>query len=709
VRPRLLAGVAALAATAGLVLVNALGERFHLRADVTGTAEQTLAPRTRQTLARLDKPYSVVIAVDFRTTDPRSRQRAADVLEEIRRETPRVTYRFIDTGSASGVEAYRGVVKELIEREAPTLAQQSASIELASGGAASLASYLSDTLSPALLTMQQAIAPSTPAEQEQRASLERNAAGARLAARDLNEAVGRAADALKQKLGDAALPATDRAAGLLSQAFAGAIDVLAAAARDLRSLADASTGPASDEARGVLPKVQERRDQSAVVHESLRRLRRPDVLRVAEALSRGSAALVVGPPGVGLTSIDVDSLLPAGSLLDASDAGRADQRKRDEELISTAIASLMAPSRPVVVIVHAETSEFVESSDAVRALAMRLRLRGIDLIEWPVLLADKPPRLASVDPDRKRPVVYMAWSPDSSAAGGTGLNGVQRAAKLGEVMARLAGQGQNIALSLNHSVAPAMGDTDPMLPVLARFGLGADSGRPLLRERLSGRGRAVDTDLVATPAVGSHPLSGAVRGLPAMFPWSVSLFERPVGEKARVSIVPLYVIPASPDVWAESQWLRLWQTPRDQRAYLPELPDYTEGRDSRWPDGKQTPNPQRWLIAAAVERAELGTPVQRCLAVGSNSWFMDAVTQQQLVGPDGRQGLRNPGNLELFEAGVAWLANQDDLIAQSPSATATALIAPIGERALTNLRFAVVLGMPALVLIAGMLFRAVRG
>lgn len=715
--PLLLGAFIVACTTAVLAVANIAADRYgaSFRADVTGSGDQTLSPRTRQLLARLDEPYRGVVAVDFRTVDPRSRQRLNDVLTEMAGASSKFTFSMIDTGSGSGVRAYAALVEELVERERSTLSTQASAIELASAGCVSLATYLTDTLSPSLQSVRQAIPPSSQTDQNRREFLDRAAAGARLGARDLSDGSGRALDALKAKLGEIAVPATDQASAQLAAALAPTVDLLRSLATGLRTLADDRSGPASDEARVILPHVEKRRDDAALVLESLRALRRPDLLRVTDVLSRGSAALIIGPPGRGLSALDVDSLLPSGSLLDASGAGRADLRRRAEELVSTALGSLLTPNAPVVVLVHAEPAELLSGPGYFKSLSDRFRLRGMDFVEWPVLSEDAPRALRSIDPRGERPTVYLNLSPDSSAAAdATGLTGAQRAAKLAAVLERLAGEGKNLALSVNQSAAPTYGQPDPFSPILGRFGLSADSGRPLLIEDLNPRARRIDTDVIASPAEGTHPLAGCVRGLPAMLPWAVPLSQRPISERARLTTTPLYVHPAGANVWAESQWLRLWQTPRDQRSLLTDLPSYDEGRDARWPDGRQTQENQDWLLAAAVERTELGATsrdllVQRAVVVGSNSWFIDAVTQQRIIGPDGRPGLRCPGNLELLDGAIAWLTNQDDLIAQSPSASAVALVRPIEHRALVSLRAAVMLGMPLLVLLMGGIYRVVRG
>jgi hypothetical protein len=94
--------------------------------------------------------------------------------------------------------------------------------------------------------------------------------------------------------------------------------------------------------------------------------------------------------------------------------------------------------------------------------------------------------------------------------------------------------------------------------------------------------------------------------------------------------------------------------------------------------------------------------------VGSNGWFFDGATQRGAK-IDGRMAPLNPGNSELFDACISWLAHQDDLIAQSPTARTLPVVMPMEEKRLLVLRLAVVIGLPLLVLVVGGLYRLVRG
>jgi hypothetical protein len=708
--------VTLLAVTASVVIANMVGDRFATRIDVTHAGNQRLAPRTQRLLDHLSQTYRVVVAADMKALDLRSRERAKDVLTEMHRSSSKLEFQFLDTGVVTGLDQFKKLVRDLASRDANLIKEQQTAIELAGGGALALSAYLNDTLSPALLEIENGISPGTQAGQTNRAYFEQAAAGARLLAKDLTGANNKASDELKSKLDDIAIPATDKAAAALMGILSPAVDQMDDLAKQLKRFADSevSAGPARDLARPLVPAVEQRRDQAAVVLESLRKLKRLDLLRIIDALRSANAAIVIGPPDVGLAAIDLESLMPSAAWLEATGTGKADLHRRAEELIATSISALVNPIRPIVVVVHAEPHAFFDHPEVfkqtISQLAQNLQFRGVDMIEWAVVSQNEPPRLKLLNPDGKRPVVYVGLPTDSSTSTNTpgALSGVQRAAKLGEVLNALSQGGKNILLSVSPSVLPTYGQPDPLTPVLTRFGLAADSGRPLLTERTLPAGRAVAPDHLVLPEESTGLMGGAVRGLPMLMPWPVALFEKPQDGKVRLTTTHLYSLPAGESTWAESQWLRLWQVPENQRTLIGELPVFDKDRDGRWPEGRPSGKEQSWLLAAAVERSEVGSQPQRLVAVGANWWFFDRYTQPQ-VSVEGRTGSANPGNCELFESAVYWLAGQDELIAQSPSAQAFAIVQPMETKVLSGLRITTIFGLPAAVLLLGLLYRLVRG
>lgn len=690
----LLAVVALACATSSLIMANILGERYSARFDVTATGEHRLSPRTTALLGSLTHDYRLVVAADLSRLDARARERVVDVMDQLRRGSSRVLNDVIDTSRADGPRALDALVQQLADAQHATLQSQVDTINAAAGAMKTLASFMDKELAPELERLYTA----TPADKEIfRAFFQQRAAAARLASQDLTHAVESLAEPLSARIGEVPVPATDKAAQKVRDACKPILDQLAELIRQLRLITtnDAAPTPTRD-AIGSLPdRVQAARDSASAGVDPARLMPRLDLQRVGEALRSGSCVLVIAP-GVAIRAVDFKALFPD----DPGATGRADTRRHAEELFISALGSIENPVRPIVVVAHAEPKRFFNDVAAFTMLTDRLARRGIDLLEWAPVIEPEPVGLGALDPAGARPVVYASFAPDAAApAAGPGqLPGPERAAKLGAILASLADAGKPLLISMNPSVIATYGQPDPTVAVLDRFGLSADTGKPLLKEQVTAQGRFVETDQTVVPAEGAHPILRAVHGLPALIPWPIAL-HRAAKDAAGAVITPLATIDDDKDIWGESQWLRLWQTPRAQRGSIPDLPVFDATRDVR---------AGPWMVAAAAQIAgPRGTP-QRLVVVGSNSWFVDQVTQRQAE-IDGRIIDANPGNMELFESAVLWLAGQDDLIAQSPEAASIALITPIAPERLSIIRWAIVAGLPVLVLVIGALYRVIRG
>lgn len=694
----------------GTVLLNTLATRYAMRVDVTNTRDQLLSPRTAMVMERMDGPYRIVVAADMAAADRGARKRLEAILSEMRRASLTFSATTIDTGSARGMEDYRALLRDLVSRDQAVLMAHGEVVETGRTAARGLATWLNDTASPSITAIEQALPGLDEPSQKFRQSIQQSSARSRILARALGEAVGRAADAMRRQLGDLPLPATDTATKELVQALEPVVAWMTQASDELDAYAKqrATDGPSAELARDLVTPLRQRRDQAAITLDSLRRLSRPDILRIADVLEKGEAALIIGPPSVGIGALELSTILPPPSAT-ALPGAAGDQSRRVEEVLGTALATLMSPTRPILVIVHAEPRPFIDSVQIFTALSQRLRSRGIDVIEWACLVDTEPPGLASLNPKGERPVVYSTLSPDSSTSSRVEgeQTGAQRAQRLGEVLTRIADAGSPLLISINPSLLPTYGQADPTVAVLERFGLAAESGRPLLRETTTPRGRLVETELMVIAPDGSHPIQAGIRGLTTLIPWPVTLYERAPDGNARATVTPLLTIAPSETLWLESQWLRLWRTPRDQRSLVPDPPTFDEGTDGRWPDGK--PGSKRpWIIAAASERAELNKPIQRLVAVGSNSWNIDQITQRGMS-VDGRIVPANPGNTELMEASVLWLAGEGGLIAQSPEAVSVPVVGNIAEAEARYVRLGLILGLPLLMLLMGITYRVIRG
>ncbi len=701
--------VTLLAVTVSVVLLNALAPKFSRRYDVTATGEHKLAPRTEKLLSSLKNQYRVVLAGDFSRVDGRARDRVNDVLDQFARRSERVAVRSIDAASAAGQEEFDRLIAELAKDNRADLDAQSALVVAARDGATTLASYLDGSLAAGFEKVREAltVAPTEPGAGDllKAADYFRDlAAASRIGAQDLRATAGKTAESLGAKVRGIPVPATDLAAAAIRESLSPAVEQLGALATRLKQIAESNalSPKGKDALRPVLAGIEPARDAAAVALDTIARLKRPDIRRVADVLSRGNAALVVGPSGVGLTAIEFDTLFPAAEWMDSSVVARADIGRRAEELFASAIGSLETPLKPIVVIVHGEARSFFELNRFVTRVRERMGMRGVDTIEWATATQALPPDLATLNADGKRPVVYASLVPNTSVGSGASGEkpGVERAKQLGKLLSGLADAGESLLISMSPSVLPTFGQPDPTTELLTSFGLKADTARPVVREVLTPRGRALLSDLMAQPATGSrgeNAIALAIKGLPLNVEWPIALTATATAP-AGVTVWPLYVAADDGTTWAESQWATMWAL-RGQIDREADIPTFDAARDLKSPS---------WLIAAAAERrGTAGARGQRVVAVGANTWYMDE--RSQAVRSDGRSADSSPGNLELFEASVYWLAGQDELIAQSPQARAVALVKPMSEGRVKLVRFVTIAVLPLLVLVIGVMYRWVRG
>jgi len=694
------------AALASIALANIVAARFAPRFDVTATGEHRLSPRAQAVLSRLPAPARLIVAADFQRVSPEAFRDSNDVLDRFAR-TGKFELALIDIGSPAGQRQYQEVLADLIARDQSELQSQAAAIRAAATSASEIATWAQTSLSKTLDDLRAALPSGTSGPvQQARAALEQRAAGARIAGRDLGAALARIEEPLNSKIGDLDLPATDRAGESLRRDIRTGADQISQIVGELRRLSRVSElgdGFTARAASGA-DAIAKQRDRLSVIAESLSRLPRPGVLRVASALRQSAAAILVPPTGNRLTAIPLDELFPAREIV-LSAGARADNRRRVEEFLTASIASTLLEKPPIAVFVHAEERPYVTEAPFLAHLRDGLLMKGIDIAEWSVLLEAEPSGLARLDPSRTRPAVFIILPPDSTTAARPGeqRGGIERSQRLGAAVDKLAAEHQNILLSLNPSIQRTYGDADPFLPVLQRFGIESAAGKPIFTERFDQGKREIETDrtVIAGSAGESsqsviNPVFGAIRGLPTYLPWPIGL---KAGKDAGVSATSLLQIPGDENIWGESSWLLIWQTPRAQRSALAGSPKFDSGKDDRGP----------WSVAIASEiPASAASPAQRMLAVGSSGWFFDSLTQPG-VQIDGRVLAPFPGNQELFDSALYWLAFADELIAQSPQANSIPLIGNIDPARLLWLRLIIILGLPLCVLALGIVHRAVFG
>lgn len=693
-----------LATVISIALANVLASRFAPRFDVTATGEHRLSPRAEAVLAKLPGAAKLVIAADFHRSSPEAFRDTTDVLERFT-SSGKLELAMIDLGSPMGPGQYQQILNDLIARDRDEIFSQAATIRAGVASASEVAAWAQTSLSRSLDELRGVLSGSSSAVQQARGVLEQRAAGARITGRDLATAIAKVEEPLSSKIGEIELPSTDKAADLLRKEIRTASDQLGQIVGELKRLAkQTDLGDVfATRATAVADQISLQRDRLGVLSESVARLARPGVLRIASALRQAATAIIVPPKGDKLGAISLNELFPAQEIVISAGA-RADSRRRVEEVLTAALASTLVDQPPIAVFMHAEERPYILDAPFLGRVRENLLMKGIDIVEWAVLLEGEPSGLVRLDPSRSRPAVFIVLPPDSSmtARSGEQRGGIERSQRLGAALEQLAAGGQNILLSLNPPFQRTYGETDPISAPLKRFAISV-SGKPVFTERFVEGKRDLETDrVVIARSEGSQVegLAGALRGLPTYLPWPIGMnTDAKSAEAAFVRNTPLLEIGADDNSWGESAWLRVWQTPRARRSTLPDLPKFDGVSDERGP----------WTVAIASERSEPGNgQKQRMVVVGSNGWFFDQLTQPAAQ-VDGRVVAPFPGNQELFDSSLYWLSFSDDLIAQSPQSTAIPLIGHIDPARLLGLRLLLILGLPLCVLALGVIHRAVFG
>jgi ABC-type transporter Mla subunit MlaD len=695
VRALLATLVVVAAALLGLVMANRIGARTSTRVDLTFTGAHHLSPRTAQLLDRLAPGYEVVLAVDRAGVDTRSYDAVVDMLHTMTRATPSLGLRAIDVGSASGRTHFQQLIAGLQERERPAIEAQRARFLESAARFEAAAGDLRDAQAE-LESLAQAV-PATRAD----AGDIRNFFSQRAAlASMLADQLAQIAAAVRTELEDtsAPLPDTatlrDRVVPELQKIDAQLSPVVSQLAR----FAVTQNMPESYKPRAAAlgRTLGTARDQLAVEADALARFRRASVFRVATALEAGEALLVVGPPEAGLTGIPRTDLIPIAGL---ANLAPADVARRAEDLVAIALASLSSHQAPILVMLHAEADPFVLSTPIFEQFIDRNRLRGVDVVEWPLITEPDPPPLESLDPAGTRPVVYFVIAPNSAAPSPDGDEqhaGARRASTLGLTLASLIDDGASMIVSVNPSVFPTFGDADPVAAALAPLGRLPRTGAPLVFDQLGPQGAHRSLTAVdATGMTGDSPLNAAVAALPVRLLWPIAV---DAADTPGVTTFPLLDVEGGEDRWLESQWIGLWQAASGGAAGT--TVTFDQGRDARR---------DRYVLARAAQRDRgPSRRPQRVICIGSNGWALDRIAQERAM-IDGRLVPTHPGNLELIDSAVFWLAGQDEMIARGASTSSSPTVGPIDPATLRLVQWLVIAGLPLAVLALGVLYRFARG
>ncbi|MEM0984255.1 MAG: hypothetical protein AAGI17_09930 [Planctomycetota bacterium] len=654
----------AITALAGALVT--LGERHHARIDLTASGSHKLGDRAQAVVDQLTAPIEIVAALQATPDRARVNDRVGDVLDAFDSDSDLVSVTRVDLGKPESGEAVADLITRLTERE--RVAIDAGRLEVVRG-VSSVRSIAGELLAVILNT-------------------DRNrAALLRAFATELGRFAGEA-EALLDVPSTAALNPRAAAEPLLVplRTLAERLDQESAALNAQGNAALAGT------LADIAGSARATRDRLLLIPTT-------DVSRLAAELASGEAVIVLGDVdrSVSLAPIDTAQLAPNERALRALGVtGLPEITARAEELLTSGVAAVSRNDAPIVVITHAEVSASGQRLGTLIALSQRLRGRGVDLFVWHVPSSPEPPSFAAVDPDGTRPVVFMAFSPDSSESlRGETASGAVRAQTLADALAVRLDAGDGVLLSVGPSYLETIGGRDPLAELADRYGVEVASGTTVLGDVVDASGRQIVTATRAT-AEGDHPVALAVGGLPVALDWAV-----PLGARSRTGVRADVVLGADPGdrAWAETRWLGIWRTPEQARAALPSLPEFDEETgDARGPFG----------LAAASEIDLPTGGASRLVVVGASAWASDRwwAPSQQVAG---RLVRTNPGNIELIEASIEWLAGRDELVGQSAAAAPISRVGPITPERFGLLRWILLAAVPGGVLGLWLVFRLLAG
>ncbi len=690
--------LAVISATCALAVTTAT--RSRTRIDLTSTQRYSLAPRTRRILQRLQGQFEIVVVADSTTVSPQSAQRVDDLLQEMALRSNALRITRIDPADAADAVKLRDLLDRLALRDKEAIAGQQVVAKQAVSDAHALASTLT-SLAAALTRAGEALAPS-----EQRAAeLQQLAQLLQLQAKRAQASADQAGQALDRTMAGSSLPALDETRSLLLDPLQGWADQLSEFSQALQRMrSDAEEGsPLLDALTGAVKLTQKAEQQAAAVEHAASRLGEVDALRVARLLARQNAVVVIGPHGS--TAVSFPALFPRADDVEAVGASASELRFAGEELIASALARLSARALPLVVFVHAAPAKQLDEAGrpqtaAARqtfgALIDRLLLRDIAVREWPVTLEPTRPSFAQEQDDVERRVVWVVIP--------TAADSVQTAQAMGQLADAVQGlvrDGEPVLLSVNLSPLPGVGEPDPMVAFLEPLGVRVDSGKAILWRERTASGVVVHPEEVFRRAETASPIGQAINGLATLLAWMTPLhFEPPAAsdEIADVRFTPIFTLPHDADRWAEAQWRTFRALGASRRASQVQPEPNPSVDDVRGP----------WTVAGQLEwRLANKEEPARLVVVGSHGWFFDPFTQLATT-VDGQRVLAYPGNSELFEACVHWLAGLDELVAPASLSRDAPRIEPVSPAALAAYRWGLALGLPAAIVLLGVTIRVAR-
>ncbi|MBL1218856.1 MAG: hypothetical protein D8M59_15355 [Planctomycetes bacterium] len=657
-----------------LAVVNWLAADSHLRWDFTASRSYSLSPQTRSLLTSLDEPIEITLLFSEDQAGPLRRQ-VEDVMREFVKRSDQIVINRIDPLDPRSITPYEDLIAQLQEKYAGEISTYESRLGAARGQVDATMTFIQQQ--GALLA--ESLTNGDPNHQYRR--LFESVYIALTTTMPLN-AQTLLAEVDRQLQTGAGQPITDwqGAAATLRAALQSPgqdFERVAGLYREVIASGDIPAGMAT-----VLPDWAAAFDEAARgaldMAQTLDDLEPLGLTPILRSIRQSNCVLVTTSDEA--TVIPYEQLFPQPSAREIQEQSRFDLRFAGEGIVASAIRRLVQTETATVVFCHALGQPGAVLGDFRRpgmlaALASRLNELGFETMEWDVLTGEQP-----VPATAESPVVYFIIpSPPSMSD----QQAMAASATLSNTVQTLVDDGESVFFSFYPSFIPGFGQADTWASVAARFGITPDTGRVIF-ERIpqpGGQDRNV-AGMLLNDYREDHVIGAALVGLDTQVSAPIPLLlDGETTEGALPDSLSRWVvldIKPSARVWAEDQWYS------EQTIEPPAEPDS---------------EPYPVIVAAEIADASASTS-QRALFVGSGNWFTnDIVNSMSLI--DSQIWPTNPGNSELFLNGVCWLAGMDDFIAPSPMTRSISRIGPIPDSTRIVYRWGLAVGLPIVVLAAG--------
>jgi hypothetical protein len=359
-----------------------------------------------------------------------------------------------------------------------------------------------------------------------------------------------------------------------------------------------------------------------------------------------------------------------------------------ESKITGALVTMGLDQNPMVVFVSTGQSQALGQQGDFQQLAARLQLMNFDVRQWQAsprmqqTMMGQPQMMPAGEPPVPAPGQKVVWvvPPIESSNPQMAQMGISEEAQtiIAHLNQRMA-QGDGVLMMLGINRAAMQGMPDPAAQFVQQFGITPQLDRIILRER-------ADPNRRRTSFVRVHqfndwsddsPITDAIGGLSAVFfvasPMTLST-EPPQGVALK-ALVQL----TGEGLWAETD------------------PSFLQTGDAQLDADTAA---DAFTVAATAEKGD-----SRIIVVTDPAWATDYVTTNadpglRLPNLGSVYGAAYPGNAELFINSTLWLLDLEKLIASSGTQEIRR-VDDIEDKSLVRLRWALLVGMPALVVAAG--------